>query len=110
MGLSLKLLVDTATDTILGVQGEGVTKHIDVIATAWCAGITAGGLADLELAYVPQFDSAKDPVNMLIVSNLDGGFLTWLRGVKTLVPAHALADSYTGPAALPRNLDNFICR
>ncbi len=67
-GMALKLLVDPETDAILGAQGvgkEGVDKRIDVIATAMRAGLTASDLADLELAYAPQFGSAKDPVNML---------------------------------------------
>lgn len=73
--MSLKLLVDAETDRILGAQGvgrSGVDKRIDVIATAMTAGITASGLAELELAYAPQFGSAKDPVNMLgyIAENL----------------------------------------
>ncbi|MGW5076019.1 FAD-dependent oxidoreductase [Rhodococcus sp. NPDC004095] len=77
-GMSLKLLVDPDTDTILGAQGvggEGVDKRIDVIATAMVGGITASELADLELAYAPQFGSAKDPVNMLgyIADNLRSG-------------------------------------
>ncbi|GAB3128292.1 FAD-dependent oxidoreductase [Glaciibacter psychrotolerans] len=66
--LSLKLLIDPATDAILGAQavgGSGVDKRIDVIATAMSAGISASELADLELAYAPQYGSAKDPVNML---------------------------------------------
>ncbi|MEV1128708.1 FAD-dependent oxidoreductase [Agromyces sp. NPDC049794] len=66
--MSLKLVVDAATDEILGAQGiggDGVDKRIDVIATAMTGGITASELADLELAYAPQFSSAKDPVNML---------------------------------------------
>ena len=66
--MSLKLLVDPDTDAILGAQGvgeNGVDKRIDVIATAITGGITASQLADLELAYAPQFASAKDPVNML---------------------------------------------
>lgn len=66
--LALKLLVDPETDRILGAQGvgrEGVDKRIDVIATAMTAGLLASELADLELAYAPQFASAKDPVNML---------------------------------------------
>lgn len=73
--MNLKLLVDAETDRILGAQGvgrSGVDKRIDVIATAMTAGITASGLAELELAYAPQFGSAKDPVNMLgyIAENL----------------------------------------
>ncbi|MCD2440952.1 FAD-dependent oxidoreductase [Agromyces sp. SYSU K20354] len=66
--MALKLLVDAETDAILGAQGvggEGVDKRIDVIATAMAGGITASELADLELAYAPQYSSAKDPVNML---------------------------------------------
>lgn len=66
--MSLKLVVDAVTDEILGAQGvggEGVDKRIDVIATAITGGLTASELADLELAYAPQYSSAKDPVNML---------------------------------------------
>jgi NADPH-dependent 2,4-dienoyl-CoA reductase/sulfur reductase-like enzyme/rhodanese-related sulfurtransferase len=66
--MTLKLLVDPATDRILGAQavgGDGVDKRIDVIATAMAGGLTASDLADLELAYAPQYSSAKDPVNML---------------------------------------------
>ena len=50
-------------------------KRIDVIATAMAGGLTASGLADLELAYAPQFGSAKDPVNMLgyVADNLRSG-------------------------------------
>ncbi|TPX05591.1 CoA-disulfide reductase, partial [Schumannella luteola] len=66
--LSLKLLVDLVDDRILGAQAvgrEGVDRRIDVLATAMRGGIPASGLAELELAYAPQFGSAKDPVNML---------------------------------------------
>ena len=66
--MSLKLLVDPATDEILGAQGvgeAGIDKRIDVIATAMTGGLLASELADLELAYAPQFGSAKDAVNML---------------------------------------------
>jgi NADPH-dependent 2,4-dienoyl-CoA reductase/sulfur reductase-like enzyme/rhodanese-related sulfurtransferase len=66
--MSLKLLFDPADGEILGAQavgGSGVDKRIDVIATAMSGGISAPGLADLELAYAPPFSSAKDPVNML---------------------------------------------
>lgn len=64
--LHMKLVVDAETDAILGAQvvgEEGADKRIDVIATAMRAGLTATDLADLELAYAPQFGSAKDPVN-----------------------------------------------
>ncbi|WP_433633653.1 FAD-dependent oxidoreductase [Nocardia sp. CA-120079] len=66
--MSVKLLVDPDTDQILGAQAvgaDGVDKRIDVLATAMAGGIPASRLMDLELAYAPQFGSAKDPVNML---------------------------------------------
>lgn len=66
--MSMKLLIDPSTDRILGSQivgGEGVDKRIDVIAVAMAAGLTASALSRLELAYAPQYGSAKDPVNML---------------------------------------------
>jgi rhodanese-related sulfurtransferase len=66
--LAMKLIVDPDTDLILGAQvvgDEGADKRVDVIATAMAAGLTATDLMDLELAYAPQFGSAKDPVNML---------------------------------------------
>lgn len=77
-GMSLKLLIDPNTDAILGAQGvgrDGIDKRIDVIATAMAGGLTASSLAELELAYAPQFGSAKDPVNMLghIADNLRAG-------------------------------------
>lgn len=76
--MSMKLLVDPATDAILGAQivgGEGVDKRIDVIAVAMSGGLTASGLSRLELAYAPQFGSAKDPVNQLgyVADNLRAG-------------------------------------
>lgn len=76
--LTLKVLIDPATDLILGAQAvgeDGVDKRIDVIATAMRAGLTASELADLELAYAPQFGSAKDPVNMVgyVAENLASG-------------------------------------
>lgn len=66
--MAMKLIVDPDTDLILGAQvvgDSGVDKRIDVLATAMQAGLTATDLIDLELAYAPQFGSAKDPVNML---------------------------------------------
>jgi NADPH-dependent 2,4-dienoyl-CoA reductase/sulfur reductase-like enzyme/rhodanese-related sulfurtransferase len=78
--MALKLLVDPDTDAILGAQGvgvEGVDKRIDVLATAMAGGLTASDLAGLELAYSPQFGSAKDPVNMLgyLAENLADGLV-----------------------------------
>jgi NADPH-dependent 2,4-dienoyl-CoA reductase/sulfur reductase-like enzyme/rhodanese-related sulfurtransferase len=66
--MAIKLLVDAETDRILGAQivgGAGVDKRIDVIAVAMAVGLTATALSQLELAYAPQYGSAKDPVNMI---------------------------------------------
>ncbi|CAN5212913.1 FAD-dependent oxidoreductase [soil metagenome] len=66
--MAIKLVIDPSDDAIQGAQivgGEGVDKRIDVIATAMSVGITASALQDLELAYAPQYGSAKDPINML---------------------------------------------
>lgn len=96
-GLALKLLVDPETDAILGAQavGEsGADKRIDVIATAMRAGMTASDLADLELAYAPQFGSAKDPVNLIgmVADNLRAG--------ERAVQWHELSDRLAEGAVL----------
>ncbi|WP_295012624.1 FAD-dependent oxidoreductase [uncultured Microbacterium sp.] len=76
--MSIKVLVDPESDAILGAQvvgGDGVDKRIDVIAVAMAGGVTATGLSRLELAYAPQFGSAKDPVNQIgyVADNLRAG-------------------------------------
>lgn len=65
--LSVKVLFDPTTGKILGAQAngqDGVDKRIDVIATAMHGGLTIDDLMDLELAYAPQFGSAKDAINI----------------------------------------------
>jgi len=76
--MAMKVIVDPSTDQILGAQvvgDDGVDKRIDVLATAMQSGLTATELIDLELAYAPQFGSAKDPINMVgyINDNRVGG-------------------------------------
>ena len=66
-GMTLKLLFDPQSGRILGGQavgGEGVDKRIDILAVAIQAGMTVFDLEEVELAYAPQFGSAKDPINM----------------------------------------------
>lgn len=66
-GMSLKLLFEKPSGKVLGAQivgGDGVDKRIDVIAMAIQAGLTVFDLEEVELAYAPQFGSAKDPINM----------------------------------------------
>ena len=65
--MTLKLLFDPSTGKILGAQavgGAGVDKRIDVLAVAIQAGMTVFDLEEMELAYSPQYGSAKDPINM----------------------------------------------
>lgn len=65
--MTLKLLFDPTTGLVLGAQavgGAGVDKRIDVLAVAIQAGMTVFDLEEMELAYAPQFGSAKDPINM----------------------------------------------
>jgi|694.fasta_scaffold48681_1 NADPH-dependent 2,4-dienoyl-CoA reductase/sulfur reductase-like enzyme/rhodanese-related sulfurtransferase len=65
--MSIKLLFRVPTGEVLGAQivgGEGVDKRIDVFAMAIQGGMTVFDLEEAELAYSPQFGSAKDPINM----------------------------------------------
>lgn len=65
--MTLKLLFHPETGRILGAQavgGLGVDKRIDILAVAIQAGMTVFDLEEMELAYSPQFGSAKDPINM----------------------------------------------
>ena len=109
--MSMKLMVAPESDRILGAQivgGRGVDKRIDVIATAMHAGITASGLSRLELAYAPQFASAKDPVNLIgyaadnLATGLTGG-IQWheldaaLSDGATLIDVRS-ADEYAAGA------------
>ncbi|RMD64194.1 pyridine nucleotide-disulfide oxidoreductase, partial [Candidatus Parcubacteria bacterium] len=63
--LHLKLIVERHSGRLLGAQvigEEGVDKRIDVLATALMARMTVQDLEQLDLAYAPQFSSAKDAV------------------------------------------------
>lgn len=65
--VSLKILFDPKSGALLGGQAvgeDGVDKRIDVIATAIQGRLTIDDLMDLELAYAPQFGSAKDAINI----------------------------------------------
>jgi NADPH-dependent 2,4-dienoyl-CoA reductase/sulfur reductase-like enzyme/rhodanese-related sulfurtransferase len=66
-GLTLKILFHPETGKLQGAQavgGAGVDKRIDVLAVAIQAGMTVFDLEEMELAYAPQYGSAKDPINM----------------------------------------------
>ena len=100
--MAIKLLIDADTDAILGAQivggsaaGGGVDKRIDVIATAMAAGLGASALSRLELAYAPQYGSAKDPINQLgyVADNL-------LHGSSRSVQWHELGAEFAAGTTL----------
>ncbi len=65
--MTLKLLFDPQSGQVLGAQcvgGAGVDKRIDVLAGAIQSHGTVFDLEEMELAYSPQYGSAKDPINM----------------------------------------------
>ncbi len=74
----LKLVYDRATRRVLGAQAVGrvgVDKRIDVVATTLHFGGTIDDLAGLDLAYAPQFGSAKDPLHIaafVAINEADG--------------------------------------
>lgn len=89
--MTLKVLFDSESGKVLGAQGvggSGVDKRIDVLAVAIQAGMTVFDLEEMELAYAPQFGSAKDPINMVgfVASGL-------LRGDHPQTDVAAIADS-----------------
>lgn len=60
-------LIFSPEGRIFGAQAigyDGVDKRIDVIAAAIKGGLTVRELQELELAYAPPYNSAKDPVNI----------------------------------------------
>lgn len=64
--LTLKLIFNKEGD-ILGAQGigyNGVDKRIDIIATAIKGNLKVWDLQEVEVAYAPPYNSAKDPVNI----------------------------------------------
>jgi len=76
--MAMKLLFSPGSGRILGAQivgDDGVDKRIDVLATAIMAGMGVEDLTHLELGYVPQYGSAKDPVNIAgyVASNIVRG-------------------------------------
>ncbi len=97
--LSLKIIFDPTSGKLLGAQAvgtAGVDKRIDVLAVALQAGMTVFDLEEVELAYAPQFGSAKDPINM-------AGFIAAgvVRGDQPVVHVEQLAsDELAGAVVL----------
>lgn len=83
--LHIKLTAEKESGKLLGAQiiGEqGVDKHIDVLATALTAGLGVEDLEHLDLAYAPQFNSAKGPIVMagFVASNTLRGEVRTITG------------------------------
>ena len=63
--MTVKMIAERGTGRLLGLQivgGEGAAKRVDVGAVALTAGMTAGGMVDLDLGYAPPFSPVWDPV------------------------------------------------
>jgi rhodanese-related sulfurtransferase len=85
--LHMKLVVEQESGKLLGAQivGEqGVDKRIDVLATALHAKMRVQDLEQLDLAYAPQFNSAKGPVIMagFVAANTLRGEVKTVTGVE----------------------------
>ncbi len=92
--MTLKLLLDPESGKVLGAQAVGVAgvdKRIDVLAVAIQAGMTVFDLEEMELAYSPQYGSAKDPINM--AGFVAGGLL---RGEHPQVDVETVLDAAPG--------------
>ena len=74
-----------------GMGEAGVDKRIDVLAVAIQAGMTVFDLEEMELAYSPQYGSAKDPINM--AGFVAGGLL---RGDHPQIDVEALLNDAPG--------------
>ncbi len=76
--LTIKLLFSPEAGKLLGAQivgADGVDTRIDVLAVALQAGMSVFDLEEVELAYAPQYGSAKDAINMagFVASNVVQG-------------------------------------
>lgn len=63
--IRIKLVFDTRSGRLLGAHmagGEGVSKRIDIFATALHANMTIDDIAFLDLSYAPPFAPVWDPV------------------------------------------------
>lgn len=112
--MRLKIVYEKMTGRLLGgsaVGGKGVDKRIDVLATVLQFGGTIDDLTELDLAYAPQFGSAKDPVHMVgfVAQNQRAGIsrgiaaaqLNGERLIDVRTPAEFSAGSLPGAINIP---------
>lgn len=79
----IKALFSLPEGNLLGCQivgDEGIDKRIDTFATVQRLGGTIYDLKELELAYAPPFNSAKDPMNMVgfVAENILSGMVDFV--------------------------------
>ena len=80
--LSLKITFCPVRGTIFGAQcvgSNGVSRRIDVIATALRGKLTVADLCSIQCCYAPSEGAAKDPINLLgmvAVNKMDGLLLS----------------------------------
>jgi NADPH-dependent 2,4-dienoyl-CoA reductase/sulfur reductase-like enzyme/rhodanese-related sulfurtransferase len=112
--LRMKLVYERGSGRVLGAQvagSEGVDKRIDVVATLLHFGGKITDLAALDLAYAPQFGSAKDPVHLaaMVAQNQNNGLMpavtvSELKGQKLIdvrAPSEYAGGSLHGAVNIP---------
>ena len=108
-------LIYSPEGQVLGAQivgADGVDKRMDVLATAVRNNFNVTQLTDLELAYAPPFNSAKDPVNMAgyVAENLLNGRsrFFYIEDVDTIQSNDIILDIRTEYEFSNGHLDNAI--
>jgi rhodanese-related sulfurtransferase len=91
--MRLKLVYDKATGRVLGAQAvgkAGIDKRLDVIATTLHFRGTIDDLSQLDLAYSPQYGSAKDAIHYaaFVAQNQRSGL------TPAINPRHEFKDSF----------------
>src|SRR5262249_4860962 len=92
--MTMKVLFDPADGTLLGAQvvgGAGVDKRIDVLSMAVQGRLSVFDLEEAEMAYAPEFGSAKDPINM--AGFIGGGILRGEHPQVTVSEVEGATDS-----------------
>ncbi|MBU2859521.1 FAD-dependent oxidoreductase [Acidithiobacillus ferrooxidans] len=80
--LRIRVTGDRRTDRLLGAQilghwQSGVSKRIDIFATALFHGMGVEDLNDLDLSYTPPFSSPWDPVQAAAMAWMEAAKRTW---------------------------------
>jgi rhodanese-related sulfurtransferase len=102
--LIIKVLYDSKTGRLLGIQAtgrKGLDKRLDAASVAIQGRLTVKQLAQVELAYAPQYNGPKDPLNIagFVCGNVMDGLdrMTF----PDEIPKGALIVDLREPAELP---------